>query len=125
MLSTPVRTQHSRQYIGNTNGNCTSKGVLPALSRCAPHAVAAYPLRPLPCTGCDLHGDSESIRIGRRVPLTGGVFNQTDVAWNKGVRGAIGEPDDRPSYETHLPAPEGSRMQIQEVPWGSFLHAET
>src|SRR2546428_3403394 len=87
--------------------------------------VAVYPLRPLPLIGCDLHGDGQPIWVGCRVPFAGGVFDQTDVAWDKGVRGPIGEPDDRPSHETHLPAPEGGWMKIQEVPRGSFLYAKT
>ena len=35
--------------------------------------------------GCDLHGDGQPIRIGRRVTFASGVFDQADVAWHKGV----------------------------------------
>ena len=41
------------------------------------------------------------------------------------MRGPIGEPDDRPSHETHLPASEGSWMKIHEVPRRSLLYAKT
>ena len=39
--------------------------------------------------------------------FAGGVFDQTDVTGDKSVRGPIGEPDERLSHETHLPAPKG------------------
>ena len=86
--------------------------------------VAVYPMSPLPLIGCYLHGGGQPIRVGRRVPFAGGVFYQTDVAWDKGVRCPIGEPDRRPSHETHLPAPEGGWMKIHEVPRWSFLYTK-
>ena len=35
--------------------------------------------------GRDLHSDGQPIRVSRRVTCAGGVFDQTDVAWHKGV----------------------------------------
>src|SRR5262245_3703987 len=100
----PARTAIHQQYQWQLHEQGRAAGTVPL----RPHIwLPPTPLCPLPLIGCDLHGDGEPIRVGRRVPFAGGVFNQTDVAWNKGVRSAIRESDDRPSYETHLPALEG------------------
>src|SRR5918996_6251105 len=75
--------------------------------------------------GCDLHGDSQPIQVGRRMTFAGGIFDQTHIAWAKSMRGPIREPDRRPSHQPYLPAPKRSWMKIHEVPWSSFLHAKT
>src|SRR5206468_326015 len=70
-------------------------------------------------------GDGQPIRVGRCVTFAGSVFDQADVAGDKSARGPIGEPDDRPSHETHLPASKRGWMKIHEVPGGSLLYTKT
>jgi hypothetical protein len=85
-----------------------------AQAECTSSVVAVSPRRSLPLSGSDLHGDGQPIRIGRRVPFAGSVFDQTDIAGDKGVRASIGETDDRPAHKPYLPAPEGGRDENPE-----------
>src|SRR4029453_5071833 len=105
----------SRYQLG-----CGRRGFWPPGPRAAPRARTLWLI-----IRCDLHGDSQPIWVSRRVTFASGVFDQTDVAGDKGVRGPVGEPDDRLSHETHLPASKGGWMKIHEVPRCSLLYAKT
>jgi hypothetical protein len=49
------------------------------------------------------HRDVDAIGIGRDMPCTNSVLDQTHIAWPKGIRGAIVQPGVGPTHQADLP----------------------